>query len=88
MINSYESHDKGYSKIIVTENDKKIEEIGLEAFTAKNFDTNQIEINKVLNKYINLGYKLITSIRGSAPTNNPNATFLAVPLVTTYLFEK
>ncbi len=85
-INIYESVDQGYSKIIVTENEKKIEEIQLLKFYYKDLETNQITINKLLLKYRIAGYKLTSETRGSIPLTTAFGT--PSVLITTYLLEK
>ena len=85
IIRIYESPDKGYNKIIVTENDKKIEQIDLIPFYYKDLESNQIEINKILVKYRKAGYLLISSICGNSSPAVGSATLV---MVTSYLFEK
>jgi hypothetical protein len=83
-ITMYESTDKGYNKIIVIENDTKIEELELQSFYYKNLDSHLIEINKIIMKYRNQGYKIISEIRGTV-----GGTAAIVPvMVTTYRLEK
>lgn len=80
IINVYESTDKTYNKIIVTENGKKIEEIPLIAFYYKNQEENQITINNALDKYLNNGYILNNVTKGTITNYSVMST--------TYLFEK
>jgi hypothetical protein len=87
IINTYECFDAGYCKIIVTEDDKKLEEIALQTLHAKNLDQNQITITKTISKYKNQGYNFITAVRGAAPATQV-VNLNIIPLMTTYLFEK
>ena len=73
-----ESFVSGYNKIIVLENDKKIEEIEMLPFHYKDLDSPLIAINKTIMKYNGLGYEIVSEIRGSI-TN---------VMVTTYRLEK
>ena len=75
---TYESMDGGYSKIIVVDNDKKIEEIALAKFYYKDLELNQITINKTLLNYQEKGYKVIAELRGA----------VGLIMVTTYRLEK
>lgn len=79
MIRAYESRDKGYSKIIVTENGEKIEEVELTPIYYKDLATPQIEINKILDKYESNGYEL------RHMTSGGDGLYL---IITTYLFKK
>lgn len=79
IIRVMESHDKAYCKIIVTENEQKLEVVDLEPLYYKNLEVNQIEINKILDKYIDKQYNLKFMTSGSG-----NQSIL----VTTYLFVK
>ncbi len=81
-INTYESADKGYNKIIVIENEKKIEEVELIPFYYKDLESNQITINKILLKYRNNGFKIISEVRGSIALASG-----ATIMVTTYILE-
>ncbi len=83
MIRVYESMDKGYNKIVVIENDKKIEQLDLIPFYYKDLESNPIEINKILQKYKKAGYHLVSSTSGSAQVN-----VAASVIISTYLFEK
>lgn len=80
IIRVMESPDKAYSKIIVTENEQKLEVVDLEPLYYKNLEVNQIEINKILDKYKTKKYSLKYMTSG----NGGNQTIL----VTTYIFEK
>ena len=80
-ISVYESVDKGYNKITVIENEKLIEEIDLLPFNYKDISTHQIETNKILNKYRQNGFKLVSEIRGTL-----SAQWLV--MVTTYRLVK
>jgi hypothetical protein len=73
-----ESMDLSYAKIIVTDNEKKIEEIQLDKFYYKDLVSNQIKINATIQKYGNEGYQLVSDTRGQV---------LGV-MITTYIFEK
>lgn len=74
----YESHDKAYHKIIVTGDGKKLDEIDLLPFSYKDLESNQITINRVLDKYSNSGYHLKAS----------TAIASGVLLITTYVFGR
>jgi hypothetical protein len=88
-ITIYESYSEEYSKILVLENDKKIEQIRLLGLHSTTLEYNQTEVNKVLIKYRKLGYNLISTVRGSCVmTDGFNAKFPLETMVTTYLFEK
>ncbi len=82
-VNVFESRDKAYNRIIVIENDKKIEDIELPEFYYKNLESHQIEVNKTILKYRNQGYKIISEIRGTTQITS------AFPvMITTYRLEK
>lgn len=83
-INVYESTDKGYNRIIVIENDKKIEETELSPFYYKDLESHQIAANKTILKYRDMGYKIVSEIRGTV-----GGTGYIVPvMITTYRLEK
>lgn len=83
MIEILQSSNYPCNEIIVTENSAKIEEVSLNKWNTQHLDSNQITVNKTIAKYMLLGYKLISSVRGSlvTPTND-------TIMVTTYLFVK
>jgi len=83
-ITIYESADKGYNKILVFENTKKLEEIELSPFYYKNLDSHQPVINKVIIHYKQQGFKKESELRGSLD-GHPGASAV---MVTTYIFEK
>lgn len=84
MVRVFESRDKAYNKIVVTENGAKVEEIEIEPFNYKDMSIPQIEINKILDKYVSEGYNLSKVTCGSTTASN---NLLGI-LVTTYLFKK
>ena len=86
LFNVYESADKGYAKVIITENDQKIEEFGLDGFHADFLDQNQVKVTSALSRYYRLGYKLISNSKGSVWIYGkmPHMTCM----VTTYIMEK
>ncbi len=86
LFNVYESADKGYAKVIITENDQKIEEFDLEGFHADQIEKNQIDITRALSRYIRLGYKITFTNKGSLWIYGkaPGMTCM----VTTYILEK
>lgn len=86
LFNVYESADKGYAKVIITENDQKIEEFELDGFHADFLVQNQIKITSSLSRYYRLGYKLLSSSKASTWIygKHPNMTCM----VTTYVMEK
>ena len=79
-ITVYESADRGYNKISVCEEGNKVENIEMVPFSYRDLDVHTIEINKILVKYMNQGYKIISEIRGTigAPSTS------AIIMVTTY----
>ena len=83
MMEIQQSANYPSNAIIVTENDKKIEQVNFSKWNIKNLDSNQVIINKVFAKYIGQGYKLISTARGSlvTPTND-------TIMITTYIFVK
>ena len=83
IVRIYESRDKGYNKIVVTENGKILEEIKLIPTYYKDLALQQIEINKVIDKYENSGYNLSMATSGGLPVGTAPGI-----LVTTYLFKK
>jgi len=83
MIEIQQSSSYANNKIVVTENDLKLEEILLSTYNYKHIDSNQVKINKALLRYTELGYKLISSVRGNIVTQTNDTV-----MVTTYLFEK
>lgn len=82
-ISMYESIDKGYNKIQVHQNDKKIEEIQLSIFSYEDLGSHQAELNKILYKYKINEFKITSGVRG-------NITIKSVytVMVTTYTLEK
>ena len=83
IIRVMESSDKGYAKIIVTENGKQVEVVDLEKHYYKNLEANQIVINNVLDNYATKEYKLKDMTSGGAGEG-----IYSFFWVTTYLFEK
>ena len=80
----YESaYDDDWNKVIVTENDKKIEEIKLTQFNFKNIETVQLEKSKVLTKYRKLEYQLISESKTNTIAKNG-----ANVILTSYTFQK
>lgn len=82
-ITVYESMDPGYNKIFVYDNTQLLEEIKLEALYYKVLAAHQPEINKVLLKYGEAGYHIVSEIRGSFAMQSSNSV-----MVTTYRLEK
>lgn len=80
IIRVMESPDKAYSKIIVTENEQKLEVVDLEPLYYKNLELNQLEINNILDKYSTMNYSLKYMTSGNGGLQDI--------LVTTYIFEK
>ena len=77
-ITVYESTDKTYCKILVFENEQKLEEIQMPQFNYRNLDSRQNIINQTLLKYMNQGYKRESELMGG----------VSGVMVTTYLFTK
>jgi len=86
MINVYESEDIAYNKIIVTEGEKKLEEIPLLRFYFKDLDANKVTINNAINKYVNEGYIITQSLRGTVLIGRGN--FTSSIMETTYILQK
>jgi hypothetical protein len=84
MIGLYQSLNPEYSKIVVTENGRLTEEIKIDPTSEVSLVLNQIEVHKVLQKYISDAYKVTTSSTGSMiiKTTQQSVT------TTVYLLEK
>lgn len=83
MITVYESMHPDFTKIIVTENGAKIQEVQLRSVITKELEYNVIQVNNVLDKYKKAGYKLLSFSKGS--TNIAPGSF---GMITTYILEK
>lgn len=84
MIGVYQSLNPEYSKIVVTENGRLIDEFNIEPTSAVSLVLNQIEVHKVLSKYTNDAYKVITSNTGSMTIKTTQQSVT----MTTYFLEK
>ena len=83
IIRVYQSTDKRYNKIVVTQNGKKLEEIDLIPFYYKeDLAESQIAINNVVDKYKSRNYILDSVTSGAVPSGSAVGT-----LVTTFLFK-
>ncbi len=82
-ITIYESCLKDYNKILVFENEKKLEEVPLYKFHIDFLDLNNAETNKVLVKYRKQGYQKISEVRGGLMVTGG-----IIVMATTYMFEK
>lgn len=83
LITVYESLHPDFTKIIVTENGAKIQEIQLRSVAAKELEANQILVNNTLDKYKKAGYTIVSFSKGS--TNIGPGSF---GMITTYILEK
>ena len=83
IVSVYESLHPDFTKIIVTENGAKIQEIQLRSVAAKELEANQILVNNTLDKYKKAGYTLLSFSKGS--TNIGPGSF---GMITTYILEK
>ena len=83
IITVYESLHPDFTKIIVTENGAKIQEVQLRSVAAKELEANQILVNNTLDKYKKAGYTLLSFSKGS--TNIGPGSF---GMITTYILEK
>jgi hypothetical protein len=83
LITVYESLHPDFTKIIVTENGAKIQEIQLRSVVTKELEYNQIQVNNTLDKYKKAGYTLVSFSKGS--TNIGPGSF---GMITTYILEK
>ena len=83
LINVYESQHPDFTKIIVTENGAKIQEVPLRTVAAKELEANQILVNNTLDKYKKAGYTIVSFSKGS--TNIGPGSF---GMITTYVLEK
>ena len=83
MITVYESMHPDFTKIIVTENGAKIQEVQLRSVITKELEYNVIQLNNVLDKYKKAGYKLVSFSKGN--TNIAPGNF---GMITTYILEK
>lgn len=80
ILRIYEGRVNRMSKIIVTQNGKTLEERPLKAAErqSKNLERNQWVIDKTLNKYLDLGYEIESSVSGGNEAK----------LITTYILER
>lgn len=84
IIKTYQSYQILFNKIIVSENGSALEQIKLPALLSEEaIEPSQLLIHKMLDKYKNKGYKLVSVSSGSQII----ATSRDV-LITTYIFEK
>jgi hypothetical protein len=82
IIRVLESINKNLNMIMVTNNGEILEKIELPPMTYKGETSAQLEANKVLNKYENSGYELLTVTSGCLPNGESRGV-----LVTTYLLK-
>ncbi|MEX0813235.1 MAG: hypothetical protein WD048_13535 [Chitinophagales bacterium] len=80
MVNVYQSRYQDYSKVIVTENGKVLENQDIEVFVPENMESYQLTVNNIIDKYKRKNYKLVEVIYGSTQHGRT--------VERTFLFEK